>query len=331
MPDIITHILFGQDMLSKLKDNEFHKNFVDNKGLFILGCQGPDIFFYNDFLPWVKDKRGPKIGKLMHLKNTGEFFIEGLKYIKNKINNSNEKKVLFTYLSGFMCHFALDRKAHPYIYYFTGEYDKNRPDTYKYKGYHKRFELIIDTILLMKKQNKRSYKYKVTDKINAGENLPDSIQKFYNYIIELLYKIEIDSHLANDAYRDMKKVFKLIYDPIGIKKGMLCILEILLNDKGNYCNLTYPRHIEDDIDYMNDLKLQWNHPCDKKDVCNDSFYDIYNKALDDGRRMILNAIEYIQGNKNIEDIVYIFPNTTYTTGRLPENDSVKKYFSPIFD
>lgn len=331
MPDIITHILFAEDMLKRVEkwsDSKWKKDILNRKELFILGCQGPDIFFYNDFLPWIRNKRGPKIGTLMHLEKTGDFFIEGVKYIKE--NKTKDNEALFTYLSGFMCHFALDKITHPYIFYFTGEYDKARPETVQYKGYHKKLELIIDTILLKEKKGLKSCKYNIYKKIDAGKTLPKSVNEFYDYAFEKIYKLRVDEGLANNSYKDIKKVFKLIYDPVGIKKGTLHTLDVLTNDKLKYSNLTHPRKIDDEVDYMNKNHNKWVHPCDEKDIYEDSFYDLYEKAYKEGENMILSSLEYLEGNESLKNIRNIFPNVTYSTGKEKNECNRQKYFKSIF-
>lgn len=331
MPDIITHILYGQDIMNELEDSKWQKTILKNKELFILGCQGPDIFFYNDFWPWIKKKRGPEIGKSMHLNRTGDFFIEGLKYVKNNIDDETEKATLFTYLSGFMCHFTLDRRAHPYIFYFTGQYDEKRPETHHYKGFHKRLEIVIDAILLKEKKGLESYKYKIHEQIDTGKILPKVIKDFYDYVFEVLYDFGVDGRVVNDSYKNIKQVLKYIYDPHGIKKSGLHILDCLIKDKVKYSNLIYPRNIDKRVDYMNTKRDKWTHPCDKDEVYTYSFFDIFNKALGEGKDMILKSINFLDGKCKFSEVRELFPNVTYTTGRPSDDDCEQKYFSPLFE
>ncbi len=330
MPDIITHIQFGFDIINKLEVSKWSEAIKKNKNLFILGCQGPDIFFYNDFLPWIKNKRGRKIGNSLHLEKTGDFFVNSLKYINERIHNKEELETLFIYLSGFMCHFGLDKKTHPYIFYFTGEYDENNPVTYKYKGNHKKFEQIIDTILLKHKGGEDSYKYSIYKKIDVGKSLPKAVIDFYSYIFRELYDYKIDGCIANDSYKDLKKVLKIIHDPYGIKKGLLHIVDIIKKDKINYSELTYHIRMDFSLDYMNKNHDKWVHPCDKNEEYTDSFYDLYNKALLDSCKMISSSISFLEGNITENELIKAFPNLTYCTGKINDEKYVKKYFSPIF-
>lgn len=330
MPDIITHMLFGCDMLNKLEKSRWKDAIDSNKNLFLLGCQGPDIFFYNDFLPWVKDKRGPKIGDLMHVEKTGDFFVEGIKYIKDNWKDKKDIEVLFVYLAGFMCHFALDRNAHPFVFYFTGEYDEDRVETHKYKGYHKKLEQTIDAILLKEKKNIDAYKYPIFKKIDVGPLLPKGVIDFYDYIFKELFGFEVNGDVANDSYKDTKKVFRVLFDPIGYKKGFLAFIDLFVKDKVVYKDMVFPKSVDNTLDYMNKNHVKWVHPCNKDEDFNHSFYDLYDRGLEEGTDMVKTFISFLEDNITEEDIKKAFPNLSYSTGKDTQKQHIQKYFSPIF-
>lgn len=330
MPDIITHMLFGCDTLDELEKSSWKNTINNNKNLFLLGCQGPDIFFYNDFLPWIKNKRGPKIGDLMHIEKTGDFFVKGTKYIKDNWDNKKDIELLFVYLVGFMCHFALDRNAHPFIFYFTGEYDKDRAETHKYKGNHKKLEQAIDVILLSEKRSLEAYKYPVHKKIDVGNSLPNIVINFYNYIFKDLFNFEIKGEVANDSYRDTKKVFRVLFDPMRYKKRLLAFLDLFVKDKVVYKDMVYPRKIDNSLDYMNNNRLKWVHPCDENEEFHHSFYDLYNRGLEEGTDMIRVFIGFLEDRIAEEDVEKAFPNISYSTGKETHKKQVQKHFSPIF-
>lgn len=331
MPDIWTHILCGYDTISTLEDCK-RKEIIEKRiKVFNLGCQGPDIFLYNDFWPWIKEKRGVKYGRLLHLKKTGDFFIEGLNFLKNKVKNKEEFNILFSYLAGFMCHFGLDRNAHPYIHYYAGVFDKSKPKTIKYSGYHKKLELIIDAIILKEKRNIDAYQYPVYKEIDIGEELPKVINDFFVYILNKLYKPKINLDFIGDSYNDIKRVMKIIHDPFGYKKVLLNFIDLFVNDQIRYSGLTYPRRIDDIIDYMNRKHNIWNHPCNKEEVYNHSFDDIYDNAVKENKIMIKGAISYLDDKIDIKQLQTYFPSVSYSTGKSTSKECELIYFNPIFD
>ncbi len=330
MPDVLTHILCGHDVIKSL-DKNTQKTILEKEKLFNLGCQGPDMFFYNDFIPTMKGKRGPKFGKMMHREKTGDFLIESIKYIKEKTTASSDFNSLITYVSGLICHFGLDRKAHPYIYYFSGKHESDKPETRKYGGYHKRLELIIDTILLKERNNLESFRHRAHEEIDVGPFLPKSIVEYYVYTLSKTYAPKEIINFINDSYKDMRAVLKLAYDPSGVKKGLVKIIDKIVKDDIEYSTLIYPREIDYRYDFMNVKRNPWNHPCDKSEKYIDSFYDIYDMAVKDSLNMIKSAINYLENKISLEDLRRVFPNISYLTGKEAKTPCQILYYKPIFD
>ncbi len=107
MPSIYAHNKFGKKVLSNL--NEEQKNIIKKyPSQFRIGLQGPDyLFFYKPY----KKNSVTKIGHELHDKIAAEFFNNGIEIIKEKGINTG----YFSYLMGFVCHFALDSECHPYV------------------------------------------------------------------------------------------------------------------------------------------------------------------------------------------------------------------------
>ncbi len=330
MPDIWTHILCGNDALDTLENNNFKLIIQEKIQLFNLGCQGPDIFLYNDFLPWIKEKRGPKYGELLHNKNTGMFLTEAFKYLK-QIKNKNSFKQLFVYLAGYLSHYVLDSNAHPFIYYYTGKFDKKEPNTIKYDKFHKRLEQMIDIILLKEKRKLDAYKCKVYNQIDVGYKLPDAIIKFYKHVFSKVYNVNTKSDFINDSYRDIKNVQKIMYDSTRIKKTLLKSIDILNRGKTFYNYYVYPKKIDNKFDYLNRNHDIWNHPCDKMEVYSHSFDDIYNKSVKETNILINKAIKFLNSEMNTEDLQQAFGNKSYISGKDSDINCCFKYFNPIFE
>ncbi|MTI67705.1 MAG: zinc dependent phospholipase C family protein [Firmicutes bacterium] len=329
MPDLLTHTLFGEDILKKVNDS-LSTIIKENRALFNLGCQGPDIFFYNDYLPWIKKKRGPKLGALMHNEKTAKFILEAINYLNLNVNNKEDYNKLLSYIIGFISHFELDRIAHPYIVYYTGIYDKYDKNTFQYKGNHKRLELIIDFLLLKDKKNKIATKTPLYKIINGGDNLANIISLFFISTFNKVYLTNIDKSLINDSYKDMKKVLKILYDPYGFKKTLLNVVDIATNNKFDYSNLTYPRSIKDNLDYLNINKNKWNHPCYKNEVYEYSFYELYDIALEISLSAISKTLKYLNGTIDFLTFKKSYPNVSYVTGKNTKNKCKMIYTNPIF-
>jgi len=157
MPSQILHSIFGEDVIFGLYnvlikeaggrfiltvDKAREKIFHNYYSAFILGCQGPDIFYHSQ-------KHKPvalEYGSLLHRRSYGIFSAHLLKTglldsspDEGDIKNHRREKVINAhgvYALGFMTHAILDRFCHPYIIYRAG------------KHYHSFFERIIDVLML---------------------------------------------------------------------------------------------------------------------------------------------------------------------------------------
>jgi len=331
MPDILTHIFCGQDTIEHLED-DYWKYIINSKQkIFNLGCQGPDMFLYNDFCPCIKEKRGLPYGRIMHTEKTGDFLVESITYLSQSNFDKNDFGDIFSYICGFICHFGLDRNAHPYIHYHAGATDLSKKETRRFSGYHKRLELIIDTIMLKERKNTESYKYPVYKEIYVGKNLPRGILDCLTQAIGKIYNPKRVIDYINDSYKDLIKLLKLSYDPLGLKKGLLALVDCLAKYDIEFKNLIYPRSIDEKIDYMNKSQNKWNHPCDKKEIYSYSFYDLYNKAIEQNVDMLRSFIDFLEQNISIEQLKFFFPNISYNTGKDVASKQQLLYYKPIFE
>lgn len=144
MPAFFSHFLCGEESLKFIDKTEI-KNTVDkHKNTFVLGTQGPDFFYFHRIHFWTDKGSLYYIGTLFHKEIISQFFELSLDYIMNRPDS--EKEVLLAYLYGYVCHYALDTEAHPYVFYKTGFARKGEKSS-KFKIYHRKFEYAIDVLM----------------------------------------------------------------------------------------------------------------------------------------------------------------------------------------
>ena len=115
MPDLATHLLFGQQV-----KNELAQPFADavdrHPGVFAFGTQGPDLFFFRKALPHTNPIH--KYGSILHK----EKIPQTLAFFKNYTATYHYEpggSILLSYFAGYLCHYFLDSSVHPYVYYLT--------------------------------------------------------------------------------------------------------------------------------------------------------------------------------------------------------------------
>ena len=199
MPDFWIHSLGGQLVLDGLESVDWKKMIEGNRKIYNLGCQGPDFFFYNDFLPWIRIKRGPGIGTMLHEENTKALFLESIDYLKN-VQSDKDFSTIASYFSGFIIHYAIDKHEHPFINTRTGNSDE-----------HKSLEMKLDTYFIKKYWDKKVHLLSPSTTINTGKKLPRSVINFYKSILPKVYGINISTNTINDSYSDYKRVFDIFY------------------------------------------------------------------------------------------------------------------------
>jgi hypothetical protein len=178
MPSQILHSLFGEDVIGAMypaihsrfgvaAEKALKKIQLDYRAWFILGCQGPDIFYHSQMTRPV----ALEYGTLLHRRGYGTFTAALLKMaLPDPLPSEEEIRMLrrekgitvmgtygayWAYALGFMTHAFLDRLAHPYIVYKSGPafpapgktFRRNHPPPLG-KNAHPFFERIIDVLML---------------------------------------------------------------------------------------------------------------------------------------------------------------------------------------
>ncbi|MBM7556508.1 zinc dependent phospholipase C family protein [Halanaerobacter jeridensis] len=284
MPDFWTHILGGDLVTKEMKASEEQK-YVEmikkNQELFNLGCEGPDIFFYNDFWPWISEKRGAEIGDKLHQEQIKKLFATSLNFLKDNQDNQNFPQ-LFAYLSGFIVHYALDKRIHPFIYQETNNFPE-----------HKNLEINIDTYLTNKYWNKLAHRMPPTPAIDAGHKLPKIVEEYYHYLLEKL-NIKYKSDVINDSYQDFKRVFGLFYSRWRFKRYLFKAINPLLSFDLN--TLIYPTRPDykllssNDYNYVENLLL---------------------KGVGEAHNILKEVIKFINGDIGEEELKSTFPNINF--------------------
>ncbi len=336
MPDILTHLMLGEDVHEYLHERGKEGQDLAQKAasviakrfdLFIFGTQGPDVFFYHNFWPWLRKKSLSKFGSRLHLEKTGDFFIQSLKYLKEIKGSLNDKpleshhyssddcEAIFAYLCGCLCHFILDKNVHPYVYRLAGfDFEQG-----KEKGYHsfrhQKLEAIIDCILLQRKRNKDASLEPIHELLKLKEDFPINLGLFYSQVIQNVYGIDLNESALKQAFRDMTTGVRLIYDPHHVKKRLFTILGKIVGKEIRLPRPLYPvpLAIDQGTDYLNDKRLAWCHPLDEKEEYVSSFLDIFEQSVLEAVESIMNAADYVF--KSFETLDSMFKNISYLTNK----------------
>lgn len=303
MADFLTHTIFSEEVLYRVNDKKLREEIWKRMDLYILGSQGPDIFYYFNFLPWQNSKDITKIGTLIHNYKTGSFLKMGIEYAL-KAPGEKDKYDLLSYITGYICHFYLDKNIHPYVCYFT-ENKIYRKDGSKVKVSHQDIETNIDIIYTREKRNEKAYKTKLYLLFNPN-NIPLIVLDFYRYALKELFDIYVPDKDIKKSAADMRKGFRLLYDPLRVKGTILKLLKI------KPAKPLYTKSEDDTIDWLNRKKRVWHHLDDRDENYTLSVDEIYENALEECSEVINTLSKRIDSREELDDL---FPNISYLTNK----------------
>lgn len=179
MPDIVVHTKFGAQALERVQ------TYVD-RAVYDFGLLGPDPYlFYRWYLPPFHN-RVNRYSSAMHREHTGDFLAELARRAK-------DDSQVFSYLCGFLCHYALDSTTHPYI---------NRMAGFS-ASMHMAVEHKLD---VMSGGN-----------IRIPPFLPDTLKESVGGAIAKIYGWDDAWEKLREGRRDMAPFFRIVSD----QKGML--------------------------------------------------------------------------------------------------------------
>ena len=264
MPGFWTHIIVGEQVKNKIENPTFKKTIENNQKIYNFGCQGPDFLYFNNFWPWLKDKRGNKAGGELHAADIKSLFLLGIQYIKQELDEDYFNKML-SYFCGFIIHFISDILYHKSI---LKKIETNEE--------HISMEIKLDTYLVSKVWHKEAYFIDSLKKVNIGNALPFYIENFYKKILSAKTDYHLNLNYINSSYKDFKRLFKILYTPGNIKRKLLFLADYFIS--WNIKNVIYPLETEFPV-FQEDYEKE--------------FDDILFKAVNISTRLLTGVYNYM--------------------------------------
>ncbi|MCG8512959.1 MAG: zinc dependent phospholipase C family protein [Halanaerobiales bacterium] len=282
MPDLWTHIIGGDKILQGL-DREWQETVNAYQSYFHLGCQGPDFFFYNDFWPWIRDKKGPKAGVKIQLERIDQLFLVASQYFKD-LKASADFPLFTAYFTGFLAHYVLDKHIHPLI----RRKDRGKPIL------HKKLEILIDCYFFNKEWGKEAYQFSPVEAIDCSSVLPQVIIDYYITILSKVHDYPANIDFINQSYRNMKKILGIFYCPHIYKRIGFSLLNCLI--PVDITALIYPRR----PDYNSLSGQEWQE-----------VNLLFAQAVQEGIELIKGVQQYLNNSFTKDQLTVLFPNISF--------------------
>lgn len=325
MPDLVTHVWFARRTALALTAPAAEKLTED---VYLHASAGPDIWF---FCGWYGggDKALSPRGGYMHENDTGVF----LSALAERCRESAHRDLLFSYLAGYLCHYCLDRTAHPYIIYRTGDYD-GTPETLRYRGNHTRLERAIDAHFIREGFRSSPRRFDLVGKALPLRRLPEELREELDSVYYSVYGWKNVWAALNRAIADQRKLYRLLRDPLGVLNP---IAKLADNGRSTYDYRYFSyqgRELDKSgIDYLNLERRPWKNFADPSLISTESFPELMERACRDAVQLINVIYNYVYlKTETITAVRHLIGNASYTSGldcRDGRNFG-EKTFDPLF-
>ncbi len=279
MPSNVAHTLFATDSIeaafperSPLPD--------ELRAPLTLGAQGPDIFFHSR-------RRRPVAlgyGAILHRKGIGGF-------VARFVETARERPLMSVegvYAAGVITHAVLDRALHPYINYRAGWVDPADPASSGRKQNHVFLERLLDTALL----SERGFRSYPAFGFLSGIRLPGRqawriTSRSRTALRYASRRAQNDAHLAKrirNAYFDALQYYEQL-EATDLRR-----LAALIDSESHvpkWLHALHPPAVPSGIDVLNRKRAPWAHPCDSTVRSDAPVLELWEKALDRSRRLLL--------------------------------------------
>lgn len=274
MPAAITHYQHALKVFEKC-DIKHSPKTVD---AFLWGAQGPDFLYYHNlFQPWRKSLRS--LGSKLHHEDPAK-----LLSVMRDFINQNENKITESYIYGFLCHYSLDRTAHPFVHWDVQALKNIYPGRSN-SFLHNHVESILDGIVLRSATGQLAVDFDLRITVPKDSEVQYQIEKLYCYLFERLYGIH---GLCGDVFQAMsncRTICGFLNDKYMIKKPIAQALEKLTH---KYVFSSVIRCISepDEFDYANVLHSEWKWPEKCKNFHTESFLELYLESIQESVKFI---------------------------------------------
>lgn len=251
-----------------------------------IGAQGADIFFFHRVLPLsMPGKSLRKIGSAIHRAKPAII----LDAFKEYCTLSMNKDIAKSYIYGFILHYALDRRCHPYVYAFEKRIcERNR--FIHHSSAHNRIELAMDSVYLNKQYDiTRPSDFDSAAVITTEAAVMDEIAHLLSFVVSAVTNFSISEKQAVQAIHDTKRMQKILRDKSSLLRHTCRIVETVLAPFIGYykfSSMIKPNDLEKAKKYGNINKVRWISPFDENTEHFESFDELFTLAAEDAKMLI---------------------------------------------
>ena len=269
MPAALSHYLHAVKVFESLQGR--CGALSQEKDAFLWGAQGPDFMFAHRFFPWQKGESLAEYGVRLHRDSS----VRTLEFMRDCTKNAADNPVLLSYVLGFLCHYALDSSAHPFVNYGAGLlHEQIKPSSLE--TCHHTIEAALDVILLRYERGELPTAVGLKTTVPKNERVRTAMVGLYQALLEHLYSKLDCGRLLEQAIDDCRTAFGLMTDRTTLKRQLAEYIEKKRKIPPVISCHVRPISEGDEFDYANILHAQWQDTANE--VRTESFLELYEQA-----------------------------------------------------
>lgn len=277
MPAIITHHLFGEDILTALGKDTFPTK--NERDAFLIGNQGPDPLFYAVFSTAMVSIK--QFGSTLHSQKVDEA-LDIMRAFAGTFNG-DQRAIADAYLCGYICHFTLDSITHPFIfaqqYAIIGAGVEGLDDSAN-SFVHGQIEADLDAMMLYGATGHTVETYTLTKHILiADDEVLSVVDTIYRRTAKQVYGIRLPEHTYTRSVKDMRTSVDVLQSRDGRKRDILGRIERLVRKHSLAQAMSHRTDIKDSCDFDNAEHLPWENPF-SHESSDASFTNLFKSAQD---------------------------------------------------
>ena len=307
MPDVAMHHYFGLEVRAALPE-DLRQALVEEPFLFAL--YGPDFWFM--FQPG-KTRQGR--GRRMHTTRTGAFLLA----LARQAREGSARPEMFSYLAGFLCHYALDSTTHPYIIWQSTE-------TWPTRRAHRDLEHALD-VKLLQREGYWGEKHPVTDHHFPVLRLPERMASDLDAAYGAVYGWQNTLSDLNRCCARYRALYRVMEKPHSLLTGLATIAPT-----HRFRSIPHSKSAFLDRDVENLSHTPWHQAYARDLTSTESFPELYARALAEALRMIRDAWTFTRDSACPESFLAAsLGNRSYLSGldvEDPRNRLVRSLMPP---
>lgn len=275
MPALVTHYLFGEEVLHRLEANLCPTD--EARDLFLMGCQGPDPFFFA-----VTTSRGAAVrsmGSNMHRRRVSATFDRLRADVA--LLPEGDQELGRAFVAGLLAHYVLDRNAHPFVYAHEYELcDYNRELADAYHEVHAVIESELDCGMLDHLRGVSCGRFAPASVLQSGPEALLVAGTLLAQAARAVFSLDVRPCDYPGAVADMRLCYQAI-EPFGSpRQRNIARAERLARPHSQLAALSHRTDLGADNPSMNMGRTPWDDPF-KDTRSTESFPEVFERGIED--------------------------------------------------